>query len=73
MIDNVPSLWFNFNKGGNMMKTKENNHITLMKNTEKSRNRIIIPKFFVDKHGSNFYMEVYDDYIKLIPINKKKE
>ena len=55
------------------MKTKENNQITLMKNAEKSRNRIIIPKFFVDKHGSNFYMEVYDDYIKLIPINKKEE
>ena len=42
------------------------------------QNRIIIPKHFIDKHGRDFYMEVYEDYIKLIPIekfdkNKKEE
>lgn len=34
------------------------------------QNRIIIPKWFVDEHGRNFYMEIYKDYIKLIPVEK---
>ena len=39
------------------------------------QNRIIIPKFFIEKNGRDFYMEVYENYIKLIPIEKfnKKE
>ena len=39
------------------------------------QNVIIIPKWFIDEHGREFYMEVYEDYIKLIPIEKfnKKE
>lgn len=40
------------------------------KNADKTLNRIIIPKFFIEKHGYSFYMEVYDDYIKLVPIKK---
>lgn len=43
------------------------------KNADKTLNRVIIPKFFIDKYGRNFYMEVYEDYIKLIPINKGDE
>lgn len=58
-------------KGGYEME-EQINHVTFQKNTDKARNRIIIPKFFIDKHGNSFYMEVYEDYIKLIPIKEKK-
>ncbi len=47
--------------------------IVYQKNADKTLNRIIIPKFFIDKHGNKFYMEVYDDYIKLIPMSKKEK
>lgn len=43
------------------------------KNADKIQNRIIIPQFFIDKFGNKFYMEVYDNYIKLIPINEEEE
>lgn len=44
----------------------------LMKRAEKAKNRIIIPKFIIDKYGRDFYLEVYDDdTIKLVPIKKK--
>lgn len=43
-----------------------------MKRAEKAKNRIIIPKFIIDKYGRNFYLEIYDDEtIKLVPIKKK--
>lgn len=47
-----------------------------MKRADMEQNRIIIPKFFIDEHGRDFYLEVYDDgTIKLVPIEKlnKKE
>lgn len=40
------------------------------KNADKELNRVIVPKAFIDKYGRQFYMEVYEDYIKLIPIEK---
>lgn len=40
------------------------------KNADKEMNRVIIPKFFIDKFGRQFYMEIYKDHIKLIPIKK---
>lgn len=40
------------------------------KNADKELNRVIIPKFFIDKFGRQFYMEIYEDYIKIIPIRK---
>jgi len=40
------------------------------KNADKQMNRIIIPKFFIDKHGREFYMEIYEDKIVLKPIKK---
>lgn len=46
-----------------------NKDIIFQKNADKKRNRIIIPKFFIDKHGREFYMQVFDDYIKLVPIH----
>ena len=45
-----------------------------MKRAEKAKNRIIIPKFIIDKYGRDFYLEFYDDEtIKLVPIKKKGE
>ena len=47
--------------------------LKLMKRADKLRNRIIIPKFIIDKFGRDFYMEVNpeDGTMKLIPINFK--
>ena len=43
-----------------------------MKRADKEKNRIIIPKFIIDKYGRDFYLEIYDDEtIKLVPIKKK--
>lgn len=51
--------------------------IKLMKRADLEKNRIIIPKFYIDNFGRNFYLEIYEDgTIKLIPIeklNKKEE
>lgn len=47
--------------------------LIFQKNADKIRNRVIIPQFFIDKYGRSFYMEVYEDYIKLIPITKGGE
>jgi hypothetical protein len=42
-----------------------------MKRADKEKNRIIIPKFIIDKYGRDFYLEIYDDEtIKLVPIKK---
>lgn len=47
---------------------------TFFKRADISRNRIIIPKFIIEKFGRDFYLEIYDDgTIKLIPIKKKME
>lgn len=40
------------------------------KNVDKTLNKIIIPKFFVEKHGRSYYMEIYEDKIVLKPIKK---
>lgn len=40
---------------------------------DKARNRVIIPQFFIDKHGREFCMEIYEDKIILIPIEKKEK
>lgn len=44
--------------------------LIFQKNVDKSLNKMIIPKFFVEKHGREFYMEVYEDKIILKPIKK---
>lgn len=46
--------------------------LIFQKTADKEKNRIIIPKFFVDKHGRQFYMKVYENYIKLIPIKEER-
>lgn len=40
------------------------------KNADKLRNRIIIPKFYIDKYGREFSMEIIDEKIILIPTSK---
>ncbi len=52
------------------MKETEQPKLIYQKNADKEMNRIIIPKFFIDKYGRQFYMEIYDGYIKLIPVKK---
>ena len=45
--------------------------LRFFKHADKLKNRIIIPKFIVDKYGRDFYLEIYKDgTIKLIPIMK---
>ena len=40
------------------------------KNADVEKNRVIIPKAFIEKNGRNFSMEVYEDKIILKPIKK---
>ena len=49
---------------------KEKPILIFKKNVDKSLNKIIIPKFFVNEHGREFYMEIYEDKIILKPIKK---
>lgn len=47
--------------------------LRMMKRADVDKNRIIIPKFIIDKYGRDFYLEVYEDgNMKLIPIKKEK-
>ena len=41
------------------------------KNAEKSMNKVIIPKAFINKWGNQFYMEIYEDKIVLRPVKEK--
>lgn len=43
------------------------------KNADKEKNRVIIPKTFINKYGRQFYMEIYNDKIIIKPLNKKGE
>lgn len=51
----------------------EKQKLILQKNADKKLNRVIIPKFFIDKYGREFYMEVYEDKIILIPVKRKEK
>lgn len=43
-----------------------------MKKADKTKNRVIIPKFIIDKFGKEFYMTIYTDgTIKLEPLKNK--
>ena len=44
--------------------------LRLMKNAERTTNKITLPKVVVEKFGKQFYMEIYEDKIVLIPIKK---
>jgi hypothetical protein len=44
------------------------------KHAEKRLNRIIIPKFLIEKYGRDFYLDILEDgTIQLTPIKKKGE
>lgn len=44
---------------------------TFIKRADKTLNRIVIPKFIIDKFGRDFYLEVLEDgSMKLTPIKK---
>ena len=45
-----------------------------MKKADKDRNRLTIPQFLINKYGSEFYLEFYDDEtIKLVPVKKEEK
>ena len=41
------------------------------KKTDKTTNKMIIPKAIIENWGNEFYMEVYSDKIILRPIKEK--
>ena len=43
------------------------------KNADKVLNRILIPKKFIEKWGSKFSMEVYEDKLIIKPIQRKEK
>ena len=45
--------------------------LVYQKKAEKEKNKVVIPKFFVNKWGYDYYMYVYNDKIILEPINKE--
>ena len=44
--------------------------LIFQKNADNVMNRVIIPKFFIEKYGRQFYMEIYEDKIILKPVKK---
>lgn len=54
-------------KGG---KDMEQPKLIYQKTADKEKNRVIIPKKFIDKHGREMYMEIYEDKIILLPVKK---
>ena len=42
------------------------------KATDKTTNKMIIPKKVIEKWGNQFYMEIYENKIILKPIKKEK-
>ena len=47
--------------------------IRLQTNAETTTNKVRIPQQVINKWGKRFYMEIYKDYIKLIPIKDKEK
>lgn len=69
MVDNmvIYMVIFVYKVGGKRMKTL----FRFMKRADKTMNRIIIPKFIIEKYGRDFYLDVLEDgTMKLIPIKK---
>ena len=54
------------------LKKEEKPLLIFHKKADASNSRIIIPKFFVQKHGLSFFMEIYEDRIVLIPNKEGK-
>lgn len=48
--------------------------LVYQKNADKTTNKMIIPKFIIEKYSRNFTMEIYDDGTMVLkPIMKKEE
>ena len=54
-----------------LKETTTERPLIYQKNADKEKNRVILPKAFIDKYGRSFYMEVYKDIIVLIPKKEK--
>ena len=50
----------------------EKPQLIYQKNADKVLNRVVLPKKFIEKYGYQYYMEVYEDYIKLVPKREDK-
>lgn len=53
-----------------MENNQEKPLLIYQRNADKTLNKIVVPKAFVEKYGYEFSMEVYKDKIILIPIKK---
>lgn len=47
--------------------------LRFQKNIEKTTNKMRIPKEWCNKNGYSVYLEIYEDYIKIIPTKSKKK
>ncbi len=47
--------------------------LVLQKNADKTSNKIVLPKKYVEKFGREFYMKIYDDGMIVIEPIKKGE
>ena len=47
--------------------------LRLQKNADKTSNKIVLPKKYVEKYGREFYMMIYNDGIIIIKPIKKGE
>lgn len=54
-----------------MEKRKISNNV-LRKHADLSRHKIIIPKYYIEKFGSEYIMECYKDYMILKPVKEVK-
>lgn len=45
--------------------------LILQKNADRTTNKMIIPQYVIKKFGNQFYMEIYEDKIILIPIQER--
>lgn len=48
----------------------EKPQLIYQKNADKVLNRVVLPKKFIEKYGYQYYMEVYEDKIILLPVRK---
>ncbi len=53
-----------------MIQKQEKPIMVYQKNIETTRNKIIIPQAYINANGRKCYMEVYEDYLKIVPIKE---
>lgn len=55
------------------MDDKDRPLVIYYKKADKTTNRIILPKFYVEKYGREFYLEVYSDGTIIVKPIKEEE